>query len=96
MLQASSNYPSIPSCSSPKYTYQPYIIKWYSSCDDCMHLYGSICKLSGFLNVYSCECAMHIYTINLFLNQGCAWFLKIDPMRIVSMCVCVCVCPRGY
>ena len=38
---------------------------------------------------------------NLFLNQeraGCrlahAWFLKIDPVRIVDMraCVCVCVC----
>ena len=34
-----------------------------------------------------------------FLNQAhaghrpaCAWFLKIDPVRIVSMCVCVCVC----
>ena len=33
-----------------------------------------------------------------------AWFLKVDPVRIVSMCVyvcvclCVCVCvrPRGY
>ena len=25
-----------------------------------------------------------------------AWFLKIDPVRIVGMrvCVCVCVCPR--
>ena len=21
-----------------------------------------------------------------------AWFLKIDPVRIVSMCVCLCVC----
>ena len=38
-----------------------------------------------------------------FLNQAraslwpaCAWFLKIDPMRIVGMCVRVCVhvCPR--
>ena len=39
---------------------------------------------------------------NKFLNQAhagrrlaCAWFLKIDPVRIVSMCVglrvCVCV-----
>ena len=35
-----------------------------------------------------------------FLNQAragmwqvCAWFLKIDPVRIVSMCVCLCVCP---
>ena len=29
-----------------------------------------------------------------------AWFLKVEPVRIVSMCVyvCVCVCvrPRGY
>ena len=27
---------------------------------------------------------------------ACAWFLKIDPVRIVGMrvCVCVCVCPR--
>ena len=40
-----------------------------------------------------------------FLNQACAscrpahaWFLKIDPVQIVGMCVhvcmCVCVCPR--
>ena len=34
-----------------------------------------------------------------FLNQaraglrpGRAWFLKVEPVRIVSMCVCVCVC----
>ena len=27
-----------------------------------------------------------------------AWFLKIDPVRIVGMCACVCVCvrTRGY
>ena len=42
-----------------------------------------------------------------FLNQACvrlarAWFLKIDPVRIVGMrvrvCVCACVCvrARGY
>ena len=50
--------------------------------------------------------AMHkttIFIIELFLNQACAgcrptraWFLKIDPVRIVGMrvrvCVCVCVC----
>ena len=37
----------------------------------------------------------------LLLNQAhnrpaCAWFLKIDPVRIVGMHVCVCVfaCPR--
>ena len=38
-----------------------------------------------------------------FLNQARAsrrlartWFLKIDPVQIVGMCVrvCVCVCPR--
>ena len=32
-----------------------------------------------------------------FLNQVCAslshtWFLNIDPVQIVSMCVCVCLC----
>ena len=34
----------------------------------------------------------------LFLNQVHAWFLKIDPVRIVGMraCMCVCVRPRGY
>ena len=43
-----------------------------------------------------------------FLNQACTgrstWFLKIDPVQIVGMCVrvcvcvCVCVCvrPLGY
>ena len=41
----------------------------------------------------------------MFLNQvraglqpAHAWFLKIDPVRIVGMhvrvCACVCVCPR--
>ena len=33
-----------------------------------------------------------------WLNQAHAWFLKIDPVRIVGMrvhvCACVCVCPR--
>ena len=53
---------------------------------------------------------MKAYEIS-FLNQMCAglwpartWFLKIDSVRNVSMCVCVfasvcvCVCvrPRGY
>ena len=30
------------------------------------------------------------------LNQARAWFLKIDPVRIIGMRVCVCmfVCPR--
>ena len=27
----------------------------------------------------------------MFLNQPCAWFLKVDPVRIISMCVCLCV-----
>ena len=33
---------------------------------------------------------------NIFLNQACIWFLKIDPVRIVGMRVrvCVCVCPH--
>ena len=35
----------------------------------------------------------------LFLNLARAgpartWFFKIDPVRIVNMCVCVCVCLR--
>ena len=39
------------------------------------------------------------YLSKIFLNQACAghrlacaWFLKIDPVQIVSMCVCLCVC----
>ena len=43
------------------------------------------------------------YLINarymMFLNQACtglwpvhAWFLKIDPVRFVSIRACVCVC----
>ena len=37
-----------------------------------------------------------------FLSQARAWFLKVEPVQIVSMyvcvCVCVCVCvrPQGY
>ena len=48
---------------------------------------------------------VHCYQLNsILLNQvraglwpARAWFLEIDPVRIVSMCVwlrvCVCVCP---
>ena len=32
----------------------------------------------------------HFYT--KILNQAHTWFLRIDPVRIVSMCVFVCVC----
>ena len=35
------------------------------------------------------------YTYKIgFLNQACAWFLKIDPMRIVGLCVHVSPSPR--
>ena len=41
----------------------------------------------------------HIQTIFMLLNQARAilwpahaWFLKIDPVRIIGMRVCVCVC----
>ena len=38
--------------------------------------------------------------ITSFLNQARAWFLRIDPVRIVGMRVrvrvCVCVRARGY
>ena len=27
----------------------------------------------------------------LLLNQARPWFLKIDPVQIISMCVCMCV-----
>ena len=32
--------------------------------------------------------------LKIFLNQARAWFLEIDPVRIVGMraCVCMCVC----
>ena len=33
----------------------------------------------------------YIITSAYLLNQARAWFLKIDPVRIVGMCVCVCV-----
>ena len=29
-------------------------------------------------------------------RPACAWFLKIDPVWIIGMCVCVCVHARGY
>ena len=31
-----------------------------------------------------------------FLNQVHTWFLKIDPVRIIGMCVRVCVRAQGY
>ena len=60
-------------------------------------------------NVRTCHVPYIMYIISLwFLNQvraghrpERAWFLKIDPVRIVGMhacvcvCVCVCVCPRA-
>ena len=35
--------------------------------------------------------ASEIHSALLFLNQAQAWFLKIDPVRIISVCVCVSV-----
>ena len=32
----------------------------------------------------------------LWLRPARAWFLKIDPVRIVCMRVCVCVRAQGY
>ena len=34
---------------------------------------------------------MFLDLLGLLLNQVHAWFLKIDPVRIVSMCVFACV-----
>ena len=45
----------------------------------------SNCMSHSFLNV------LLFMTVN-FLNQACAWFLKIDPVWIVSMRVCLSVC----
>ena len=50
-------------------------------------------------------CCDKLSQYSCFLNQvraghrpACAWFLQIDPVRIVSMYVfaCVCVRPQGY
>ena len=35
---------------------------------------------------------LHLTLGHTFLNQARAWFLKIDPVRIVGMRACVCVC----
>ena len=52
-----------------------------------------------------CGCGKKVHWdnfVNSFYKQkqnafkpGRAWFLKIDPVQIVGMCVCVCVCARG-
>ena len=42
-------------------------------------------------------CVRDSFKSEVFKPGACqphAWFLKIDPMRIVGMRVCVCVCPR--
>ena len=41
--------------------------------------------------VVLCNILMLLWDFIYFLNQVRAWFLKIDPVRIVSMCACVCV-----
>ena len=68
----------------------------------CISLYW----LSVIFTIAYMEHMMHIdqppALLISFLNQARAWFLKIDPVRIVSMracmrvcvCVCVCVCLR--
>ena len=32
--------------------------------------------------------------VAVFLNQACAWFLKIAFVQEVGMHVCMCMCPR--
>ena len=41
--------------------------------------------------VTSCKCV-----IDIVLWQVRTWFLKIDPVWIISMRVCVCPRPQGY
>ena len=64
------------------------------------YMWYYICS-AWFLVIRISTCCGYIFTI-LFLNQARAWFLEIDPVRIVGMRVCVrvCVCvyvrTRGY
>ena len=62
-------------------------------------------RLPGLLNKYLGCSGVNGFVSTIFkkqlLNQARAglwpvraWFLKIDPVRIVGMHVCVCVCPR--
>ena len=37
------------------------------------------------------QVAALLESISVYLNQPHTWFLQIDPVRIVGMCVCVCV-----
>ena len=48
-------------------------------------------------------CSILLFLLNQAhagLRPACAWFLKIDPVRmsvcVLRVCVCVCVRPRGY
>ena len=46
-----------------------------------------------------CLCLILFNTVSLLFYRwysiSSAWFLEIDPVRIISMCVCICmsICP---
>ena len=65
---------------------------------ECLLLFGcsiNYCITRIFQMVKNC---VPIHNLKHLLNQAragrSAWFLKIDPVRIVCMRACVCVCPR--
>ena len=49
------------------------------------------------LTIHICVCELLNQTL-VSRRPVHAWFLKIDPVQIVIICVCVFVCihPRGY
>ena len=58
----------------------------------------NICSTS-FLDIRISTCELNILELNIqysdfSLQARHTWFLKIDPVRIVSMHVCVCPRPR--
>ena len=57
-----------------------------------MHPYVRFCK-SGHIYMYVCVNELISTLTMMFLNQARAWFLEIDPVRNVCMCMCVSVCP---
>ena len=54
---------------------------------------GTFTAHLNFIVLLFCSFESFLSQARASLRPTHAWFLKIDPVRIVSMCVCLCVRP---